>query len=110
MNGYSPPDPKDRKKFMFYDTIERQTDLKVRLHYDGLNQSQFFRLMITGYLEQDEGVMAFVHSCKNKLKIHNAKKRRGSEKEYSERQNTIKDFSLDEEEIENIFDIMEGDV
>ena len=70
MNGYNPPDPKDRKKFMFYDTVERQMDLKVHLHYDGLNQSQFFRLMITGYIEQDETVIAFVHACKNKLKIH----------------------------------------
>ena len=43
------PTPEDRKKFMFYDSSKRQTDLKIRLRTDNLNQSMFFRMMITGY-------------------------------------------------------------
>ena len=52
-------DSVDRKKFMFYDTAKRQADLKIRLKYDGLNQSQFFRMVITGYLERDEEFMKY---------------------------------------------------
>ena len=44
------PNPRERKKFMFYDSHKRQADLRIRLKYDGMNQSQFFRAMITGYL------------------------------------------------------------
>ena len=42
---------------MFYDTEKRQTDLRVRLKYDGMNQSHFFRAMISGYLEKDENIL-----------------------------------------------------
>ncbi len=110
MRGYEAPDPQHRKKFMFYDTVERQTQLKIRLINDGLNQSQFFRLLITGYLDQDESVIEFIEACKEKLKIHNAPKRRSSEKEFQKRKENIKDFSLDQTDIDSIFDMMEGDV
>ena len=58
------PNPIERKKFMFYDTNKRQVDLKIRLQHDGLNQSQFFRAMITGYLEKDEYLLSFLESYK----------------------------------------------
>ena len=46
------PDPENRKKIMFYDSEKRQADLRIRLRYDGMNQSHFFRAMISGYLEK----------------------------------------------------------
>ena len=48
------PNVKNRKKFMFYDTSERQTKLRIRCNFDGFTQSQFFRMMITGYIENNE--------------------------------------------------------
>ena len=95
---------------MFYDTIERQVQFKVRLLHDGLNQSQFFRLVMTGYLNGDENIIEFVQDCKEKLKIHNVKKRKESKKDLARMQETIKDFSLDDNDIQSIFDMMEGDV
>ena len=47
------PNSETRKKFMFYDTEERQAALRVRCQYDGINQSQFFRMMMTGYIENN---------------------------------------------------------
>ena len=110
MIGYDPPPVEERKKFMFYDTLERQTQLKVRLIHDGLNQSQFFRLLITGYLNGDDGIIDYINECKETLKIHNVKKRRDSVKESEKRREVMKDFSLNDSDIQNIFDIMEGDV
>ena len=110
MIGYEPPPPAERKKFMFYDTVERQMQFRIRLLHDGLNQSQFFRLIMTGYLDGDENIIEFVENCKEKLKIHNVKKRKDSRKESKKMQETVKDFSLDDSDIQSIFDMMEGDV
>ena len=38
----------DRKKFMFYDTEQNQAKLKIRCAYDGMSQSQFFRIPARG--------------------------------------------------------------
>ena len=54
------PPVENRKKFMFYDTEQNQVKLKIRCNYDGLTQSQFFRMMITGYVEGEELVLAYI--------------------------------------------------
>ena len=41
------------KKIVFNDTDKRHADLKIRLQHDDLSQSEFFRAMITGYIEKD---------------------------------------------------------
>jgi len=101
------PTPADRKKFMFYDTGKRQTDLKVRLRTDNLNQSMFFRMMMSGYLERDENLIMFIEKFKrdNQLegRSHSKKIFKGVEKA----QETKNKFGLDDTDIENFFDIME---
>ncbi len=67
MKDPSVPPSDDRKKLMFYDTQKRQADLRVRLKFDGMNQSQFFRALITGYLEKDEGIMNYLNEFKTTL-------------------------------------------
>ena len=69
MSGFSPPDPKDRKKIMFYDTSDRQTKLRIRCNFDGFTQSQFFRMMVTGYIENNELIYDYVKECKEKYEI-----------------------------------------
>ena len=97
----------DRKKFMFYDTGKRQVDLRIRLKYDGLNQSQFFRMMISGYLERDEDFMKYFAKQREESKIHSSQKRSKSKKLVEQGQETKKHFLLDDGDIEDIFDIME---
>ena len=60
---------------MFYDTSKRQADLRIRLDYDGMNQSQFFRAMITGYLERDESLLDFLDRHKEINQVQGQKKR-----------------------------------
>ena len=52
------------KKIIFEDTDKRHADLKIRLHYDQLKQGEFFRLMLTGYIEKDERVMSYIEEYK----------------------------------------------
>lgn len=101
------PDPSERKKFMFYDTNKRQADLRIRLKYDGMNQSQFFRAMITGYLEKDESILDYLDKYKEKYQVQGQKKRDGAKLMMKKGRVVEKEFGLNEDEIENIFDILE---
>tara|TARA_A100001515_G_C4415595_1_gene158625 strand:- start:109 stop:444 length:336 start_codon:yes stop_codon:yes gene_type:complete len=97
----------ERKKIMFYDTAERQAKLRIRCQYDGLSQSQFFRFMLTGYIESDERVLNFLDSCKEKNAIQGKNKRKKIKQMHRLASENKDKFSLKEEEIKTIFDILE---
>jgi hypothetical protein len=101
------PDPQTRKKFMFYDTEDRQAALRIRCRYDGVNQSQFFRLMITGYLQNDPLICEYLSNCKEKYSIQGKQKRDYIDRMHDKAEDTKNKFALDDNEIENIFDIIE---
>lgn len=100
------PNPQDRKKMMFWESPKRQADLRVRLQHDGFTQSHFFRAIITGYLEKDENIVNYIDSYKSKHKTQGAVKRRHIMKNLETGQETTKQFALDENEVEDIFDII----
>jgi hypothetical protein len=100
------PDPRERKKLMFYDTGKRQTDLRIRLRYDGMNQSHFFRVMITGYLEKNELIMEYLDSYKKEHQIQAVPKRNKSMKLLEKGKKNEKDFGLTDIDVESIFDII----
>tara|TARA_R110000796_G_scaffold248539_2_gene375386 strand:- start:340 stop:681 length:342 start_codon:yes stop_codon:yes gene_type:complete len=97
------------KKVVFYDSDKRFAELKIRLQHDGVSQAQFFRGIVTGYLMQDGDVLSYVDKLKASKNIGNRTKK--SIKEERELINTGKEQSnklaLGDEEIENIFDILE---
>ena len=98
---------KDKKKIMFYDTDGRHAELKIKLQYEGMTQTEFFRAMVTGFLEEDPSVVEYVEEYKNSRGIQ-SKHQRGviaSERQASEE--TKKNFGLDKDEISDIFDIIQ---
>tara|TARA_B100000085_G_scaffold228363_1_gene214330 strand:- start:120 stop:461 length:342 start_codon:yes stop_codon:yes gene_type:complete len=101
------PDPRDRKKFMFYDTEKRQADLRIKLQHDGMTQSTFFRVMISGYLDDDEHILNFINEFQERYKMRGKHKIRKVRKAKEKGKELKKHFSIDEREIENIFDILE---
>ena len=103
------PDAKTRKKFMFYDTEKRQADLRIRCGYDGINQSQFFRMMITGYLENDSAILKYIDNFKEKMNLQGKLKRSYIKRMHKESQETKKKFALNENDLESIFDIIAED-
>ena len=58
-------DKPNKKKVIFDDTDVRHARLKIRLEYDGLSQAEFFRSLITGYLENDKSVLDYITRYKN---------------------------------------------
>ena len=98
---------KDKKKIMFYDTDGRHAQLKVKLQYEGLSQTEFFRAMVTGFLEEDPNIVEYVEEYKDSRGVQ-SKRQRGvvaSERQASDK--IKKNFGLDKDEISDIFDIIQ---
>ena len=104
----SPPVDR-RKKLMFYDTEENQTKLKIRCQFDGFSQSQFFRMMLKGYINNDDGILEYLKRCKEKYNIQGQQKRNKIDSITKDRKDVEKKFALKNDEIENIFDIIESE-
>tara|TARA_R110001583_G_scaffold16625_6_gene68145 strand:+ start:535 stop:861 length:327 start_codon:yes stop_codon:yes gene_type:complete len=97
-----------KKKIVFYDTDKRHAKLKIRLHYDGLTQSGFFRAMVSGYLDKDPALLDFINRLQEKENIHSVRKRDTSDKLLESGEEVKKKFSLlGEDEVESIFDMIE---
>jgi hypothetical protein len=95
------------KKIVFTDTDKRHADLKVRLDYDSLTQTDFFRAMLTGYVEKDDRILEYLYDWREQNKKYSKKKRNKSEKLLSKGDSLMKEFGLEESEIESIFDLLE---
>lgn len=95
------------KKIVFYDTDKRHVDLKIRLQHDKLKQAEFFRLIVTGYLERDKDILSYVHrylESESKMSKKNLSKNKELINDGKEKESV---FALNEDEIENIFDLLE---
>ena len=95
------------KKQICFDSITKlHADLKIRLHYDEIKIKEFFNALIRAYLEKDENIMKFVEEFKESKgvsKTRSSKAKKASEKE----KDTATAFGLDENDIEDIFDILQ---
>ena len=96
-----------KKIVQFTDDTKRYADLRIRLHYDGLRQGEFFRSLVIGYLERDENLMKFLEKVQEKISRYSKSKRDKLKKSDNNRKETIKKFVLNDEEIESIFDLLE---
>ena len=97
---------KDLKKICFEELDKRHADLKISLYADGLRQGDFFRLMISGYLEKDEGIISFIEEYRVHKSIQSKDKRVKTEKLRTKGLAIKSKFALDKGEIENIFDLI----
>jgi hypothetical protein len=95
------------KKIVFYDTDKRHADLRIRLQYDEMSQNEFFRALITGYIKKDSRITSYIYEWRNLNKGYSEAKRVKSEKLLQNGKELGEKFGLDENEIENIFDILE---
>ena len=57
------------KKIIFKDTDIRHAQLKIRLQQDGLTQAEFFRSLISGYLNENKNILRYIKNYKEVNKI-----------------------------------------
>ena len=100
------PYGKDEKVIMFATNDKDHADLKIRLYYNGLGQGDFFRLVIASVLENDENMLELIEKFKEQKNVSKAK-RAIVTKARTRAKNIKSQFKLDEDDIENIFDILE---
>tara|TARA_R110002012_G_scaffold268093_1_gene452007 strand:- start:304 stop:669 length:366 start_codon:yes stop_codon:yes gene_type:complete len=95
------------KKVIFTIPEHDKAKFKVQLQYDSLTQAQFLRGMIAGYINRDEDFMSFVSKLKGESKSQNKQQLKRVHKNLEERKATKNSFALDDDEVENIFDMLE---
>ena len=98
---------KREKRISFMDTDKRNADLMIRLKHDGLTKTKFFRALLTGYLERDHIIVEFIERFKESTGVQSKAKAKIVRDLEEEGQQNKRKFGLEEDEIENIFDILE---
>ena len=91
------------KRIVFKENDHRHARLVNRLRYDGLTQSDFFRCIITGYIQGDERIVEFVDD----IKQQSEKRKTKSKKLRTEGKDNVHALGLNDEQlIDDIFDII----
>lgn len=98
---------KAEKQVCFEDFDKNHADLKIRLHYDGLRQNEFFRLMMRKYINKDESMMKIIDEYKEEKGNQSIKNRKRSKQLIDKGREIETTFALDSNEVENIFDLLE---
>ena len=98
---------KAEKQVCFEDFDKKHADLKIRLHYDGLYQNEFFRLMMRKYIDKDENMMKIIDDYKEKKGNQSKLNRKKSEQLIKSGRDLKKQFVLEPSEAEDIFDLLE---
>ena len=99
------PENKD-KKVIFSDTHIRHAQLRIRLDNDGFSQSEFFRCIVSGYLEQDKDLMEYIKKYKSEHKVQSKRKMKCIEKDQKKSEDLMGQFGIKDGELENIFDLI----
>ena len=94
------------KRVVFTDTDVRHAQLKIRLQHDGITQADFFRAMITGYLENDGRIVKYIANYKEKHGIQNKKKRGRVIEDIEEGEHLLEKFGIKDDELNGIFDLI----
>jgi hypothetical protein len=98
-------------KLTFFLDSKLHENLKIRLYYDEIKtQSEFFRYCVESYLEGAPLFMEFLDDYKINKKIQSKKRTLASRKLRSQGNKLMEELALTEEDVQNIFDILEEEI
>ena len=98
---------KAEKQVCFEDFDKKHADLKIRLHYDGLRQNEFFRLVMRKYIDKDKNMMKIIDEYKEQKGNQSVLNRKKSKQLIEGGREQEKKFVLNANEVEDIFDLLE---
>ena len=96
----------NKKQICFETATKTHADLKVRLHYDEIKIREFFNKITLAYIDKNENVMAFIKELKEKKGVSQTRRNK-AEKIEKQQQEITRQYALDKNDIESIFDILE---
>ena len=82
-------------------------EFKIRLGYDNLTQTAFFRAMMEGYISQDSLIVEYIQNHKESSGKNSQHKRKRIRKDMDERAATNRSFALDDGELSDLYDLVE---
>ena len=103
-------DPEKNVTFVFYCYEKESADLKIRLRYDGLKQSEFFRTLLKMYVSQDPLMLQVVERIKQNQKVMGKKRLQKTKKDYEDSDKILKELGITESDKQSIFDMIEMEV
>jgi hypothetical protein len=98
---------KASKKVVFYESDKRYADFRIQLENDGLSQSLFFRSLMQAYINGDKNIVLLVDKIINKETERPKAWKAESKMRKDLAEEKIRNLSLDENDIQSIFDILE---
>jgi len=102
---------KDLAKITFFLDPRLHEDLRIRMHYDGFKtQSEFFRACVISYLEKNAKFMDFIDLYKEDEKLQSKANIKKSIKLRKQGEGLMKKLGMTEEDLENIFDLIEEEL
>jgi hypothetical protein len=94
---------------LYYDATDTvYVNLIMKLEYEKLTKTEFFRALVEGFIEDNKHISAFIEEYKESKQIDNKRSRRMIKKEREKAEDINNKFSLSPEDIENIFDLIDG--
>lgn len=100
-------DPKKNVTFVFYCYEKESADLKIRLRYDGLQQSEFFRTILKMYVDKDPLMLEVVDKIKILKSTMGLKKINKASKDYQASRTILKELGISESDKQELFDVIE---
>ncbi len=82
-------------------------EFKIRLGYDNLTQTAFFRAVMEGYVSQDSLIVEYIQKYKESAGKYSNHKKKRIKKDMDERAATSRSFALDEGELSDLYDLVE---
>ena len=102
-------DPNKNTKFVFYCYEKESVDLKIRLRYDGLTQSGFFRALLEKYINKDPAMLQMVESIKQERTSMGKKRLNKAKRDYESGLDLLEELGITDSDKQNIFDMIEMD-
>jgi len=94
------------KRVVFTENDHRHAQLVLKLKYLRITQAAFFRHIITGLIDDDPRILEYA----NEISFKSKGKKLKSQKLQKIGRQKLRDFALSEGEVDNIFDLIEGEL
>tara|TARA_R110000824_G_scaffold72996_2_gene186030 strand:+ start:18219 stop:18611 length:393 start_codon:yes stop_codon:yes gene_type:complete len=94
---------------LYYDSTDSvYVKLIMKLEYEKLTKTEFFRAIVNGFINDDKNLNTFIEKYKENKETDSKRSRKMIAKEREQSAAIDKRFGLTSEDLENIFDLIEG--
>lgn len=101
---------RELKKIVFEETDHQHAKFIIRLRHNSISQSDFFRAIIDGLINDDDRICSFIEDYTRERKTMNKQRIEKSRMLKNSGRQKMRDFSFSKNEIEEIFDILEQEL